>query len=174
MSLILVTPLSHIEAAIRRYRPTHMVTLLSPEHMIETPEGIEAARHLRLGLNDVADVLVSEDPPNEKHIEELIAFGRTWDGKTPMLVHCWAGISRSTAASFILLCDKREPGMEREIANTLRYRAPHAHPNPLMVRLADKALDRGGRMIAAIESIGRGTIVAEGQTVEIPLSLDEP
>jgi predicted protein tyrosine phosphatase len=173
MSLILVTPLSHVEAAIRRYHPTHMVTLLSPEHMIETPEGIEAARHLRLGLNDVADTLVSEDPPNEKHIDELIAFGRTWDGKTPMLVHCWAGISRSTAASFILLCDKREPGMEREIANTLRYRAPHAHPNPLMVSIADRMLDRGGRMIAAIESIGRGTIVAEGQTVEIPLWPDE-
>jgi predicted protein tyrosine phosphatase len=173
MPLILVTPLSHIEAAIRRYKPTHMVTLLSPEHMIETPQGIEAARHLRLGMNDVADVLVSEDPPNEKHIKELIAFGRTWDGKTPMLVHCWAGISRSTAASFILLCDKREPGMEREIANALRYRAPHAHPNPLMVSIADGVLNRGGRMVAAIESIGRGTIVAEGQTVELPLSPDE-
>lgn len=173
MPLILVTPLSHIDAAIRRYRPTHMVTLLSPEHMIDTPEGIEAARHLRLGMNDVADVLVSQDPPNERHIRELIEFGRTWDGKTPMLVHCWAGISRSTAASFILLCDKREPGMEREIANALRYRAPHAHPNSLMVRIADKMLDRGGRMVSAIDGIGRGTIVAEGQTVELPLSPDD-
>src|ERR1700744_4239223 len=155
MSLILVTPLSHIDAAIRRYHPTHMVTLLSPEHMIDTPAGIEAARHLRLGRNDVADVLVSEDPPNEKHIKELSAFGRTWDGKTPMLVHCWAGISRSMAASFILMCDKREPGMEREIANAIRYLAPHAHPNPLMVSIADGILERGGRMIAAVDSIGR-------------------
>jgi predicted protein tyrosine phosphatase len=170
MSLILVTPLSQIEAAIRRYKPTHMVTLLSPEHMIDTPAGIEAARHLRLGLNDVAETLISDDPPNEKHIDELIEFGRTWNGKTPMLVHCWAGVSRSTAAAFILLCDKRGPGMEREIANALRYRAAHAHPNPLMVSIADKALDRGGRMIAAAQSIGRGTIVAEGQIFELPVS----
>lgn len=173
MSLILVTPLSHIEAAIRRYKPSHMVTLLSPDHMIDTPDGIEAAQHLRLGMNDVADVLVSEDPPNQKHIRELIDFGRTWDGKTPMLVHCWAGVSRSTAAAFILLCDKRGPGMEREIANALRYRAPHAYPNSLMVSIADNLLDRGGRMISAAQSIGRGTIVAEGQTVELPLSPDE-
>ncbi|HUB85072.1 MAG TPA: hypothetical protein VL971_05220 [Rhizomicrobium sp.] len=173
MSLILVTPLSHVEAAIRRYHPTHMVTLLSPEHMIDTPEGMEAERHLRLGMNDVAQTLISDDPPNDRHIKELIAFGRTWDGKTPMLVHCWAGISRSMAASFILMCDKREPGMEREIANAIRYRAPHAHPNPLMVSIADGILDRGGRMIAAVDSIGRGTIVAEGQTVELPLSPDE-
>ncbi|HEY5338883.1 MAG TPA: hypothetical protein VIJ85_11810 [Rhizomicrobium sp.] len=173
MSLILVTPLSQIETAIRRYKPTHMVTLLSPEHMIETPDGVDATRHLRLGLNDVAELLVSDDPPNEKHIKELIAFGRSWDGKTPMLVHCWAGVSRSWAAAFILMCDKRGPGMEREIANALRYRAPHAHPNPLMVRIADKILDRGGRMTSAAQSIGRGTIVAEGQIVEFPLSPDE-
>jgi predicted protein tyrosine phosphatase len=173
MPLILVTPLSHIDAAIRRYRPSHMVTLLSPEHMIETPEGIDAAQHLRLGMNDVADVLVSEDPPSERHIRELIDFGRTWDGKTSMLVHCWAGVSRSTAAAFILLCDKRGPGMEREIANGLRFRAPHAYPNALMVSIADRLLNRGGRMISAIEGIGRGTIVAEGQTVELPLSPDE-
>jgi predicted protein tyrosine phosphatase len=172
MSLILVTPLSQIETAIRRYKPTHMVTLLSPEHMIDTPAGIDAARHLRIGMNDVADVLVSEDPPNKKHIDELISFGRTWDGKTPMLVHCWAGVSRSTAAAFTLMCDKREPGMEREIANALRFRAPHAYPNSLMVKLADKALDRGGRMIAAAESIGRGTIVVEGEVVEFPVAGD--
>ena len=173
MSLILVTPLSQIEDAIRRYKPTHMVTLLSPEHMIDTPSGIDAARHLRLGLNDVAETLISEYPPNENHIAELIAFGRTWDGKTPMLVHCWAGVSRSTAAAFILLCDKRGPGMEREIANALRFRAAHAHPNPLMVAIADKTLNRGGRMIAAAQSIGRGTIVAEGHVFELPLSPDE-
>ena len=56
----------------------------------------------------------------------------------------------------------------------LRARAPHAYPNPLMVRLADEALQRSGRMISAAEAIGRGTIVAEGERVKLPLLLPTP
>ncbi|HVV64212.1 MAG TPA: hypothetical protein VHC42_02000, partial [Rhizomicrobium sp.] len=81
----------------------------------------------------------------------------------------WAGISRSTAASYALLCDRAGPGAEREIAEDLRARAPHAQPNRLIVRLADEALGRGGAMARAIEAIGEGTLLSEGATVEIPL-----
>lgn len=173
MPMILVTPLSEIESAIRRYRPSHMITLLSPEHMIDTPAGIDAARHLRLSVNDVSDVAASELPPSEYHVSQLLEFGRGWNADAPMLVHCWAGVSRSMAATYSILCDRFEPGKERDIARALRYRAPHAWPNPLMVRLADDLLSRQGRMVDAINSIGRGSIVAEGECVEFPLSLDE-
>jgi len=172
MPMILVTPLSYIDQAITRYRPSHMMTLLSPEHMIETPNGIDAAQHLRLGLNDVSVASAGEDPPNADHVEQIIAFGRKWDAKAPLLVHCWAGVSRSTAAAYIVLCDKLGAS-EYKIAAGLRARAPHAYPNPLMVAHADKLLKRDGRMIAAAESIGRGKIVAEGKCVELPLSADE-
>ncbi|HEX7725347.1 MAG TPA: hypothetical protein VF410_02225 [Rhizomicrobium sp.] len=147
-----------------------MMTLLSPGHMIETPQGIQAGHHLRLGLNDVSAVELADDPPNEKHVEELIRFGRDWDAKAPMLIHCWAGISRSMAAAYIVLCDRFGPFHEEEIAKSLRARAPHASPNPLLVEFADKALGRNGRMIMGVESIGRGAIVAEGEIVELPLS----
>jgi len=173
MSMILVTPLSAVEETIRARKPSHLVTLLSPEHMIETPEGIEAARHLKLGLNDVAEAWASDVPPGQQHVDELLEFGRGWDGISPMLVHCWAGISRSTAAAYILLCDRMGPGSERAIANALRYRAPHAYPNSLMVRLADAAMRREGRMIAAANAIGRGKIVAEGELFELPIVLEE-
>jgi predicted protein tyrosine phosphatase len=169
MSLILVTPLSAVDETIRRYRPSHMVTLLSPEHMIDTPASMDPTRHLRLGVNDVAEAWESDMPPSEKHVGDLIAFGRTWDARAPILVHCWAGVSRSMAAAFTLLCDRLGPGREYRIARAMRIRAPHAFPNPLIVRHADKALARNGRMIDAAEAIGRGTIVAEGECVELPL-----
>jgi predicted protein tyrosine phosphatase len=173
MPIILVTPLSGIGEAIRRHRPSHMVTLLSPEHMIETPGGVEPARHLRLGLNDVADAGLSEAPPGAQHVDTLVAFGRKWDAAAPMLVHCWAGVSRSMAAAYILLCDRLGPGNEKDIARAMRRRAPHAYPNPLMVRLADRALGRDGRIVAAAEGIGRGIIVDEGECVEFPLAPGE-
>ena len=171
MSAILVTSLSQVEGTIRRDRPSHIVTLLSPEHMIETPGGFSAERHLRLAINDVADIWAGEAPPESHHIARLLAFGRSWPAESPMLVHCWAGISRSTAAAYILLCDRLEPGSERDIARALRYRAPHACPNPLMVRFADALLGREGRMVAAVAEIGRGTIAAEGERVELPIAL---
>ncbi|HUJ03529.1 MAG TPA: hypothetical protein VLW75_07835 [Rhizomicrobium sp.] len=172
MPMILVTPLSAIEDMIRLYRPSHMITLLSPEHMIETPEGIEAARHLKLGLNDVSVIEESLDPPTERHVAELVEFGRGWNAKAPMLIHCWAGVSRSMAGAYTLLCD-RFPGREREIAQAIRFRAPHAWPNALMVRYADAILQRKGRMVEAVEEIGRGLLVVEGECVELPLSLEE-
>jgi predicted protein tyrosine phosphatase len=89
-----------------------------------------------------------------------------------LLVHCWAGISRSTAAAYILLCEKLGPGSEFEVARALRERAPHASPNRLIVQLGDEVMGRNGRMVSAIESIGRGTILAEGCCVELPTSLD--
>jgi predicted protein tyrosine phosphatase len=84
-----------------------------------------------------------------------------------MVVHCWAGISRSTAAAFISLCTINPDAPEELIARRLREASPTAYPNRLMVRLADEALSRRGRMIAAVERIGRGEPASEA----IPFSL---
>ena len=169
MSRILVTPLSAVSGVIRSHRPSHLVTLLSPEHMIETPEGFRSDRHLRLGVNDVVDINAGENPPAMTHIQELLEFTRSWPAEDPILVHCWAGVSRSMAATYTILCDRLGPGCELQAARAIRNRAPHAYPNALLVQYADELLDRQGRMIEAIKSIGAGEIVAEGSIVEIPL-----
>ena len=84
-----------------------------------------------------------------------------------MVVHCWAGISRSTAAAFAALC-AINPGVDEElIARRLREASPTAYPNRLMIRLADAALGRRGRMVEAIEGIGRGVVALEA----VPFSL---
>jgi predicted protein tyrosine phosphatase len=169
MSRILVTPLSAVPEIIRTRRPSHLVTLLSPEHMIETPEGFPTARHLRLGVNDVVDVTAGDNPPDRAHIEALLDFSRSWPAEDPILVHCWAGISRSMAATYIILCDRLGPGNEQQIARAVRNRAPHAYPNALLVQYADQLLGRDGRMVEAIRSIGAGAMVAEGSIVEFSL-----
>ncbi len=75
------------------------------------------------------------------------------------------------AAAFTILCDRLGPGHELAIAQEMRNRAPHADPNRLIVRLADEMLGREGRMIEAVELIGRGVLVTEGVPVELPLVL---
>jgi len=171
MPKIIITPLSAIEDTIERHKPSHMVTLLSPDHMIETPAGMQTDRHLRLGMNDVVDVAAGDAPPAAHHVLQLIEFGRAWDASAPMLVHCWAGISRSTAAAYTIACDKAGPGSETALAQLLRERALHADPNRLIVRIADDLLGRRGRMVDAIEKIGRGEIATEGKIFAMPLSV---
>src|ERR1700744_2513206 len=99
MPLILVTPLSAVPQALKSHAPSRLVSLLGTDYMIETPEGFPAAQHLRLAMRDIADA-GADEAPARAHVETLIAFGRGWDARAPMLVHCWAGVSRSMAASF--------------------------------------------------------------------------
>jgi predicted protein tyrosine phosphatase len=169
MPRILVTPLSALEDAIQSHRPSHIITLLSPEHMIETPKGFDPERHLRLGVNDVADPAAGESPPARVHVDRLLAFSRQWDASQPLLIHCWAGISRSMASAYTVLCDRLGPGREVEIAMAIRRRASHAQPNPLLVQHADAALARDGRMVAALKVMGPPLMVTEGVTTALPL-----
>lgn len=167
--MIYVSPLSAIPDAIREIKPSHLVSLLDPETMIDTPQGILPTQHLRLGVNDIAEEIDDLVPPGVEHVAELIGFVQAWDQKSPLLVHCWAGISRSTAAAFIALCALNEGHPEDELARLVRACGSHAHPNRLMVRHADSLLKREGRMSAAVEALGPGRACWEGELFSIPL-----
>ena len=101
-------------------------------------------------------------------LQAILDFGRDGLAERPLLIHCWAGISRSSAAAYVIACD-RNPGFEDEIADELRRRSPVVTPNKLMVKLADDMLGRDGRMSEAIARIGRGAETAEGEPYQLPL-----
>jgi predicted protein tyrosine phosphatase len=167
--LVYVCPLSLVPFAISRHQPSHLVTLLDPEIAVPTPQGILPERHLRLGVHDVAQQRVDLTHPTAEHVENLLKFISRWDRRSPLLIHCFAGISRSTAAAFVTMCKFNEPGHEHEIAWALRVRAPHAQPNRLIVALADEILGRRGRMVRAVDAIGPGQVVFEGDIFGVPL-----
>ena len=110
-------------------------------------------------------------PIREETICQKLDFATAWDRQGPMLVHCYAGVSRSTAAALIILC-QYNPGREMEAALALRWAAPHAKPNLRMIAIADQLLKCDGNLIDAVEAMGPGSY-AGGQTplVELPLSL---
>src|SRR4051812_35056011 len=172
MSRLLIAPFSVLEDVVRRHRPSHLLTLLD-EPFVPTPRSIPPDRHLRLRMHDIVEPMDGGIMPESSHVGDLVAFGQTWDRTAPLLVHCWAGISRSTAAAYILLCDLHGPGHEERIAQGLRFHAPHAHPNRLLVRHADLILDRRGRMVAAVEAMSEPRAVTIGEVAELPLTLDD-
>jgi predicted protein tyrosine phosphatase len=86
-----------------------------------------------------------------------------------MVVHCYAGISRSTAAAFVSVCVLNPQRDEMKIAVALRRASPTALPNIRIVRLADSLLERDGRMVTAIEAIGRGEPAGEAEPFRLDL-----
>ena len=169
--MIHVCPLNAVETVIARYRPSHLMSLLTPEMMIETPGGISRDNHLRLALNDIARPEDGLTKPETEHVQRLIGFLQRWPQDAPLLIHCWAGISRSTAAAFIALCLFNPEDKEVALAKILRFHAPEASPNPLLVAHADAILGRKGRMRKAISMIGRGRTAFEGSHFTLPVYL---
>ena len=132
-----------------------------------------ADRHLHLALSDITEPLPNYILAQRTHLDELFAFLQRWDRDTPLLIHCYAGVSRSTAIAFAALCFLAPGTSENEHAHELRTASPTATPNPRIVALADAALGRQGRMIAAIAAIGRGAECFEGMpfALTIPAAL---
>lgn len=169
--IIFVGPLSAVDATIESSDIGYLVTLINDQTMIDTPPSILPDRHLRLAMNDISEPQPGMVPPGDDHVSELLDFVTTWDQSLPMLIHCWAGISRSTAAAFITLCALNPNVAESRIAQTLRSASPTATPNRRLVTLADGLLGREGRMNMAIDEIGRGETTMEGLLFKLPARL---
>lgn len=149
-----VCPLSRVPDMIAESGARHLMTLINQQTMLETPPGIEPANHLRLAVNDIDAPHEGLVHPCETHVEALLRFAQTWNRQGPLVVHCWAGISRSTAAAFITICALNPAAPEELVARRIRQASPTACPNRLLVRLADDMLGRRGRMLSAIEAMG--------------------
>ena len=168
---IFVAPLSLVQSTVADASVSHLVTLINGETLIDTPPSIGPDRHLRLAMNDICEPQEGLVLPCETHVSHLVKFALDWDRKAPLLIHCWAGISRSTAAAFITLCALNPDIEELELARALRRASSTAYPNRLLVALADEALARNGRMLAAVEDIGRGRVAAEAEVFALPARL---
>lgn len=164
---IIVCPLSYVETICELRRPSHLISLLDPGHLIPTPKGLPVGAHLRIGVHDICDETEGLTCPDEAVVDDLVGFGRNWTGQAPIVIHCWAGISRSTASAFTLACARNPAVDEREIAQEIRRRSVYATPNRRIVALADEHLGRQGRMVDAAAAIGRGEAAVESLPFEI-------
>ncbi len=166
--MLYVCSLSKLQQVVDEVEATHLVTVLNPEMDMERPKRIAPERHLRLNLNDIAGTLPGFKLASEQQVQQLIDFVHAWDRETPMVVHCWAGVSRSTASAYIAACCLRPDMSEIDLAKALREASPRATPNSHLIALADDLLGRDGRMVKAIEALGRGAYCYEGDIFAMP------
>jgi len=167
--MIHVCSLARLHKTVEATGARHVVTLLKDIDLVRRPDVIIPNNHLILGVDDITEPLDGYVAPADEHLTRLIEFVRGWDRTKPLVVHCYAGISRSTAGAFVTVCALNPQRSELAIAQALRQASATATPNLRIVSLADRMLGREGRMTAAIETIGRGTAAVEGDPFRLEL-----
>jgi predicted protein tyrosine phosphatase len=167
--MIHVCSLARLHATVEETGARRVVTLMRDVELVRRPPTIADADHLRLRLDDISEPIDGYTVPAEEHIAELLTFVRQWDRAAPLVMHCYAGVSRSTAGAFVSVCALNPQRPEADIARDIRRLSPTATPNIRIVALADQMLGRNGRMVAAIEAIGRGVECYEGHPFRLDL-----
>lgn len=143
-------------ASFQRAAVTHVLSILDPGY--PDPEdfaGYGPHERLTLRFDDIIDPAPGMMLPERRHIEELLQFGEglaaaEGDPLGHLLVHCHAGISRSTASMATLIAEARPDADEDAIFAHIREIRPQAWPNSRMISMADELLGRGGRLTAAL------------------------
>jgi predicted protein tyrosine phosphatase len=167
--MIHVCSLARVYATIDETGARHLVTLLRLVDRVQRPSRIAPENHLVLPVDDITMPAEGYTAPGEEHVKRLIDFVGTWDRAAPMVVHCFAGISRSTAGAFVAACTLNPGRDEQQIAWEIRRASRTAQPNARIVGIADRLLKRDGRMVRAIETIGPGHAATEGEPFRLTL-----
>jgi predicted protein tyrosine phosphatase len=168
MPTLHVCSLARLAETVTATNASHLVTLINADTPVLRPACIAPERHLFIGIHDITTPLDGAVLAGEEHVEALIDFVQRWDRAQPLVIHCYAGISRSTAAAYISACTLFPDADEMRLAQRLRAVSPTATPNGRLIETADGLLGRGGRMCRAVAAIGIGALAYEGEPFHLP------
>ena len=136
---------------------THVLSILDPDHPVPEAFGTfgEHAK-LELRFHDITDPRPNETMPGRTHVDAILAFGRTLaTERSSLLVHCHAGISRSTAAMALIIAQNLPHLSATDVLRTVHGIREKAWPNLRLMELGDQALNRGGTLVAATHALHR-------------------
>ena len=102
--MIHVCSLADLHPTVKDTAASHVLTIMANVAQVQRPATVLEANHLRVQMDDILEPTEGFMAPNETHIAQVLDFIRGWDRKAPLVVHCYAGISRSTASAFAAAC----------------------------------------------------------------------
>jgi predicted protein tyrosine phosphatase len=162
-------------------RVTHVLSILDPG--FPEPDSIHhfaLDRRLKLNFHDVIEAMPGWIAPERWDVELLLAFGRGLGqpaldtvlkaSDTHLLIHCHAGLSRSTASAILLLAQREPARAARDIVGQVIRLRPQAWPNLRMVEMGDALLGRGGEIVAAVGALYRLALDREPGLAEAMIS----
>jgi predicted protein tyrosine phosphatase len=150
----------HCEAGV-----THVLSILDPGW--PDPDAFaDFAPHRReaLRFHDVIAPVGGAILPTKKDVAQLLEFGREVMAAGPnahLLIHCHAGISRSTAAAALLLAQTDPARDPADIFAEIGRLRPRAWPNLLLLEYGEAALARHGEIAPAVGAQYRRVVEAD-------------
>lgn len=145
---------------------SHVISILDPGYPAPADwESHSGEARLELRFHDVIDETEGMIAPAESHIETIVGFGSSLPREPSaghhLLIHCHAGISRSTATAVLLLASARPERSARDIFGAVAKIRPPAWPNLRMIEMGDALLDRGGDLAAALRARYRAVLARD-------------
>jgi predicted protein tyrosine phosphatase len=149
---------------------THVLSILDPGW--PEPESLstfDLTRRLKLRFHDVIEAQPGWILPERWDVELLLAFSRDLAAsqKTHLLIHCHAGVSRSTAAATLVLAQTRPDRPAEDALREVARLRPRAWPNLRILELGDDILGRGGEIVDAARAHYRRALEREPGLAEV-------
>ena len=152
-------------------RASHVLSILDPDYPV--PEAFGSyGEHARLELrfHDIIEATAGEVLPDAGHVDAILAFGRQLQaapaGTARLLVHCHAGISRSTASMALILAQAMPEQPAEAILGLVHSIREKAWPNLRLIEIGDSKLHRNGSLAAATHALHRLQLEARPQLSE--------
>lgn len=139
---------------------SHVLSILDPDQ--PEPEAFGAyGEHARLELkfDDIIEETAGFLAPQPEHVAKMLEFGqdllRDPENLRHLLVHCHAGISRSTAAMTLLLAEAQPELRAADVLAQVLHIRDKAWPNLRILALGELLLGREGEFTEAVGEIYR-------------------
>ena len=145
-------------AGHRELRASHVLSILDPDHPVPEAFGTWGEHEkLELRFHDIIEDTPGMIAPTASDIAALLGFSRDVTGErgSHLLVHCHAGISRSTASMALMLAQAMPDRTADEIMLAVHAIRDKAWPNLRMIELGDAQLNRGGALAEAAHRLHR-------------------
>lgn len=153
---------------------SHILSIIDPAEP-EPEVFVEFPPHRRrtLRFDDILAKIAGMSAPEDRHVDALLAFGREIElagDTTHLLIHCHAGVSRSTAAAAVLMA-QHNPGREADAFLALLELRPQAWPNTRMVEIADRLLAREGALSQGLVAYRRALLNIRPHLAEMVMNV---
>lgn len=151
---------------------THVLSILNPE--MPAPSAPGDYQRVELRFHDVIAPAPHVHPPSLEHVRGILGFGRDLlaapRAGAHLVVHCHAGVSRSTAAMLLILAQAEPARPAGDLAAELLLIRAKAWPNLRIVEFGDQMLGLDGALIKAAAAIYRRQLEQRQYLAEIMIA----
>lgn len=153
---ILVCSKSMVPDMVSDHNVTHIISLLDPRDSLPLTSQITSCERLHLVFEDVLDE-TDKNAPTREQVQTLLSWTKNLPRDAVVLIHCFAGISRSTAAAIGILAQETK-NIEKSI-EIIKSQRPNLCPNPVISKFADDILGFNGQLHDECEKVANFRIL---------------